>query len=45
MVNYPWLPMLPCLSAALCAQIKLKNAKHKEALKSNDQSVKYDYKT
>ena len=36
--RYPW------LSAALRTQIKLKNAKHKEALKSNDQSVKDDYK-
>ena len=35
--RYPW------LSAALRTQIKLKNAKHKEALKSNDQSVKDDY--
>ena len=32
------------LSAALRTQIKLKNAKHKEALKSNNQSVKDDYK-
>ena len=36
--RYPW------LSAALRTQIKLKNAKHKEALKSNNQSVKDDYK-
>ena len=36
--RYPW------LSAALRTQIKLKNAKHKEALKSNDQTVKDEYK-
>ena len=36
--RYPW------LSAALRTQIKLQNAKHKEALKSNNQSVKDDYK-
>ena len=32
------------MSAALRTQIKLKNAKHKEALKSNNQSVKDEYK-
>ena len=36
--RYPW------LSAALRTQIKLKNAKHKEALKSNDHTVKDEYK-
>ena len=35
---YPW------LSAALRTQIKLKNAKHKEVLKSNDQAVKDGYR-
>ena len=34
----------PRLSAALCTQIKLKNAKHKEALKTNNQTVKDEYR-